>query len=251
MPTTKSPAAIRAEMRGVPEQRISSRSEFELREVPDGTGGSSLKFTGFACVTDVEYEMEDAFGPFVETVSKGAFSKTLTERADVAFLLNHSGLVLARSRSGTLKLSEVTDGTKSPVYGVTGLYAEAQLDPQNHYVQAMRSAVERGDLDECSFAFKVTRQTWSKDWGHRRLAEVDLNHGDVSLVTFAANPHTGGTVSLRQRRPGDRYLQLTDTDRDYLAAQARLSELDHAAATSIAIARAHVMLAQVSKGKPR
>ena len=101
-------------MRGVPESRVSSRSEFELREVPSGTGGTNLRFTGFACVTDANYEMEDAFGVFTESVSKGAFAKTLSEGADTAFLLTIRASLCARTKSGTLKLSEVTEGARSP-----------------------------------------------------------------------------------------------------------------------------------------
>lgn len=193
--------AIRSELRNVPESRIATGPKFELREVPNGTGGTNLRFTGFASVTGDEaaYEMEDWMGPWTESVSVSAFDKTLSEGADVAFLLNHGGMTLARTKPGTLKLSAVKEGNKSPVYGVTGLHSEALLDPQNMYVQAMRSAVERGDLDEMSFAFRVTRQEWSENYDRRWINEVSLHQGDVSLVNYGANPTTAGTVSMRQR----------------------------------------------------
>jgi hypothetical protein len=196
--------AVRADYRGIPEQRISTGPHFELREVPNGTGGTNLRFTGFASVTgdNATYEMEDWLGPWTESISVGAFNKTLADGADVAFLLNHQGMTLARTKPGTLKLSAVQDGAKSPIYGVTGLHSEAMLDPQNMYVQAMRSAVDRGDLDEMSFAFRVVRQEWNKDWDRRWINEVSLDKGDVSLVNYGANPHTGGTVTLRQRFSG-------------------------------------------------
>lgn len=192
-------AAIRSEYRNVPETRISPRSEFELREVPNGTGGTNLRFTGFASVTNADYEMEDWLGPWTESVSVGAFGKTLSEGADVAFLLNHSGMTLARTKPGTLKLSEVSEGAKSPISGLTGLHTEAMLDPENMYVQAARSAVDRGDLDEMSFAFRVMRQEWNDDYDRRWINEVSLDKGDVSLVNYGANPTTGGTVALRQK----------------------------------------------------
>lgn len=246
--------AQRTELRNVAESRTSARSEFELREVPNGTGGSQLRFTGFASVTgdDAAYEMEDPFGTFVESISKGAFQKTIGEGCDTAFLLNHGGLVLARTRPGTLRLSEVTDRSTSPVRGVTGLHSEAMLDPQNHYVQAMRSAVERGDLDEMSMAFRVTRQEWNPpEFDRRRIHEVNLNQGDVSLVTFAASPATGGTVSLRQRRPGDgRFVHLADTERDYELARARMAEMESARDT-VTFARARIQLARASAPPPR
>lgn len=193
------PAAFRGEMLQVREERVPVRREFELREVPNGTGGTNLKFTGFACVTDARYEMEDWLGLFGETVSKGAFQKTLSEGADTAFLLNHVGMTLARTKPGTMKLAEVTEPGLSPVIGVTGLHTEALFDPQNMYVAAMRSAVDRGDLDEMSFAFRVMRQEWNDAYDERFINEVSVDKGDVSLVNYGANPHTGGTVDMRQR----------------------------------------------------
>jgi HK97 family phage prohead protease len=186
-------------LHNIPENRVSPRSQFELREVPNGTGGTNLRFTGFAAVTSAEYEMEDYIGPWIESVTVGAFRKTLNEGADVAFLLNHEGMTLARTKPHTLKLAEETNAATSPIPGVTGLHSEALLDPQNMYVQAMRSAVERGDLDEMSMAFRVIRQEWNDDYTRRWLNEISLHKGDVSLVNYAASPATGGTVALRQR----------------------------------------------------
>lgn len=170
-------------------------NEFELRDAPDGAGGSNLIFNGYACVTgdNATYEMEDWLGPWTESVSVGAFRKTLSDGADVAFLVNHEGLVLARTKPGTLKLSETMVGTP------TGLHTEAHLDPKNPHVQALRSAVERGDIDEMSFAFRVTRQEWNDDYSRRWINEVNLSYGDVSAVNYGANPHTGGTVGIRSR----------------------------------------------------
>jgi HK97 family phage prohead protease len=193
------PAAFRGDIIRVREERVPVRREFELREVPNGTGGVNLQFTGFACVTDARYLMEDWLGEFGETVSKGAFKKTLDEGADVAWLLNHRGMTFARTKSGTMKLSEVTEPGLSPVIGVTGLHTEALLDLGNPQVLAIRSAVERGDLDEMSFAFRVMRQEWNDTYDERYINEVSVDKGDVSLVNYGANPHTGGTVDLRQR----------------------------------------------------
>src|ERR1700733_11187257 len=105
---SSNPRAAREGMRGSRESRVSPRSEFSLREVANGTGGTNLRFTGFASVTgdDAAYEMEDFLGPWLESVSVGAFGKTLSEGADTAFLLNHSGMTLARTKPGTLRLSE-------------------------------------------------------------------------------------------------------------------------------------------------
>ena len=162
----------------------------EIREKPDGTGGTRLLFTGYASVTEQAYEMQDWLGPFQEVVRAGAFKKTLSESPDVAFLLNHGGPTMARTKPGTLRLSEDD----------TGLHTEADLDPARPDVQIVRSGIAGGELDEMSFAFWVTRQQWSPDYEQRDILEVAIDHGDVSIVNYGANPHTGGTVDLRARQ---------------------------------------------------
>ena len=179
--------SVRDDLRNVRESRRIATTGFELREVPNGTGGSDLIYTGYACVTNADYEMEDMLGPWTERVAQGAFRRTLGEQPDVNFLINHEGMALARTKPGTLRLSE----------DFTGLLTEARLDPMNPQVVALRSAVERGDIDEMSFAFRVTSQVWNEDYTDRSITEVNLHHGDVSAVNYGANPHTAGLVSLR------------------------------------------------------
>lgn len=180
----------RADLRNVRETRAVPFDAFELREKPNGSGGTDLTFSGLASVTEAPYEMQDFAGPYTEVVRAGAFTKTLSEKPDVMFLLNHEGMPLARTKSGTLTLSEQSEG----------LHAEARLAADSVRVQEIRSAIERRDMDEMSFAFRVTRQQWSPDFDQRDILEVNLNQGDVSLVNYGANGHTGGTVSLRSRQ---------------------------------------------------
>lgn len=175
--------SARVQRRNVREDRRRPFEGMELRETPSGT----LRFTGYASVTETPYEMQDWLGDYTEVVRRGAFSKTLAEGADVPFKLNHDGMTLARTKSGTMRLSEDS----------TGLHVEADLDPNNGQVRDIRSAMERGDLDEMSFAFRVTRQEWSPDYTQRDITEVNLNKGDVSIVNYGANPHTAGLTSLR------------------------------------------------------
>ena len=175
--------SIRSQRRNVVERRAVAR-DFELRSADDGSGGSTLTFTGYASVTESSYEMEDWLGPYTEVIRSGAFGKTLAEGADVPFKLNHDGMTLARTKSGTMKLSEDD----------TGLNVEAEFDPRNSAVRDMQSAMERGDMDEMSFGFRVMRQEWSPDFTQRDILEVNLNKGDVSLVNYGANPATAGAA---------------------------------------------------------
>jgi HK97 family phage prohead protease len=174
--------SVRAERPTTLQRRNMPFRDVELRAKPDGTGAESLTFTGYACVTEVGYTMSDWLGDFTEVVRKGAFTKTLSENADVPFLVNHGGLTLARTKSGTMELSEDD----------TGLHVEARLDPASPHVAALRSAMDRSDVDEMSFGFWITRQQWSPDFDQRDILEVNLNQGDVSAVNFGANPATAG-----------------------------------------------------------
>lgn len=148
-----------------------------------GSDGDTLGLTGYACVTGTPYEVNDWLGAYEETVEAGSFTKTLAERDDVRLLLNHDGLPLARTKSGTLRLSE--DGT--------GLATDADLDKRSTLTNDVSVAMERGDLDQMSFAFQVTRQEWNDDYTQRFIREVKLF--DVSVVTYPANPST--SVKLR------------------------------------------------------
>jgi HK97 family phage prohead protease len=157
--------SARAERPNTVERRNVPFKGVELRAKPDGTGGDTLTFTGYACVTEVGYEMSDWLGPFTEVVRKGAFTKTLAEGADVPFLINHSGMTLARTKSGTMRLAEDD----------TGLHTEADLDPASPHVQALRSAMDRKDVDEMSFGFWTIRQQWSPDFDQRDILEVKIH----------------------------------------------------------------------------
>jgi HK97 family phage prohead protease len=192
----------RAEMPRVVERRSMPFRGVELRAKPDGTGGETLLFTGYASVTETPYEMQDWLGPYTEVIRSGAFKKTLNDGADVPFLINHGGMTLARTKSGTLRLSEDD----------TGLYTEADLDPASPTVQTLRSAMERGDVDEMSFAFWITRRQWSPDFEQLDILEVNLNKGDVSVVNYGANPATAG-AQLNARELGARLAQLDERDR--------------------------------------
>lgn len=191
----------RATVRGV-ERRSTPFRGIELRDKPDGSGGSTLHFTGYACVTEAAYEMEDWLGPFDEVVRAGAFKQTLSQSADVPFKINHEGLTLARTKSGTMRLSEDS----------TGLHVDADLDPGSPHVKGLRSAMERGDVDEMSFAFWAVRQQWSPDYLQRDILEVNINKGDVSVVNYGANPATAG-ASLRGKALLDHMRLLSANER--------------------------------------
>ena len=73
-----------------------------------------------------------------------------------------------------------------------GLRVTAELDPMNPLSASLRSAMERGDMDQMSFAFRVLRDEWNSDYSERKIYELKLF--DVSMVTYPANPATVAKV---------------------------------------------------------
>lgn len=146
---------------------------------------------GFASVTDTAYEMWDMFGPYTELVSASAFDTTLATTPLVEFTLNHGaggGIPMAHTRNDTLTLSAVKDTA------VTGLFYVASVDPTRTDVADAIKAMQRGDLAESSFKFRIVRGQWSPDWTEYHIEEIDIHRGDVSAVNFGANPHTSTGV---------------------------------------------------------
>jgi hypothetical protein len=54
--------------------------------------------------------------------------------------------------------------------------------------------MKRGDLNQMSFAFRVDSDMWEDDFSKRTLRELDLNNGDVSVVTYPANPNASAAI---------------------------------------------------------
>lgn len=144
--------------------------------------GSTVEVRGYATVYDAPYEMYDMFGPYNEVIRAGAGTKTLSENPQVQFLANHGGLSMAYTKARTLTLAEDS----------TGLETIASLDSRRSDVSNLLMAIERGDLDEMSFAFRVPagKSIWSPDYDQRDITEYNLHRGDVSAVNFGANPTT-------------------------------------------------------------
>ena len=142
---------------------------------------STIRVAGHAAVFN---ERANIAGVFEERIAPGAFAEAIG-RDDVVFLINHAGLPLARTRSGTLSLRE----------DERGLYMETELDRDDPEVRSIAPKMKRGDLDKMSFAFKVEREEWD-DTGEIPLRTIhQLSLRDVSIVTYPA--YDGTDIALR------------------------------------------------------
>lgn len=139
------------------------------------------RLEGYAATFGTEARIND---DFVETISVGAFRKTLAAASDVLALVDHDPTrVLARTRSSTLRLSEDSRGLAF------------DLDvPDTSYGRDILELVTRNDAGGMSFGFVVIEERWDGD--HRILNSVDLK--EVSVVSaFPAYSQT--IVQARSR----------------------------------------------------
>jgi HK97 family phage prohead protease len=152
-------------------ERRSVEAGWEVREA-DGKVG----LRGYAALFDTP-----AHG---EVIRSSAFTKTLAEQDDVRLLVNHDGVPIARTKSGTLTLT----------VDERGLFMDApDLDMSNPTVQELVSAMARSDIDQCSFSFIPVRDQIDPETRNRELLEVRLM--DVSVVTYPWYEQT--SVGLR------------------------------------------------------
>lgn len=148
----------------------------------DRDGKQFAQLDGTASVVETWYEMWDMFGPYKEKIARGAFDKTLSLAPDVAFLLNHRGMTMARTKSS--RTLEVFTGASG------NLDVRALVNPTRTDVRDLVTAVEDGDIDQMSFAFRIVAWAWNDDYDEFTITEVDLDRGDVSAVNYGANPYT-------------------------------------------------------------
>ena len=193
----------RMAMRGVPE-RLGLRfadGNVEMRSKPSGHGTTDFEWNGYATVYDSPFSMWDQNGePFTESVAQGACRRSLANpNLDTPFLIGHddSGIPMARTLSGTMKLSEDSHGLHVHV---------PAMDGRREDVRALASAVDRKDMTEMSLAFVCNRQAWDDAYEHRTVQEMDLHRGDVCAVVHGANAATAGVwmtpvEKLAYRRP--------------------------------------------------
>jgi len=149
--------------------------------------GSKPGITGHAAVFN---QLSDDLGGYREQIQPGAFADTI-KGGDVRALWNHDpNFILARTKSGTLRLSEDREGLK----------IDADF-PDTQFARDLLVSIERGDVDQMSFGFRVLPEgsKWHLEDGGvvRTVSAVDLF--DVSPVTFAAYPQTDVGVRAELR----------------------------------------------------
>lgn len=160
------------------ETNLEKRVGFELR-------AQGRKLLGYAALFNTEARIAENF---IEIIRPGAFSHSLQAGGDVLALADHDpAKVLARTKSGTLKLSEDS----------RGLAFEIAL-PDTQAGRDVLTLAERGDLGGMSFGFVVGKDgdRWRGD--RRELLAVDLR--EISVVS-AWPAYAGTSVQARSKLP--------------------------------------------------
>lgn len=151
-----------------------------------------LKVSGYAAVFNSRTSISDWFD---EIINPGAFSKTIKENDDIRALYNHNwDNVLGRTKAGTLSLSEDEKGLKF------------ELDlPDTTVARDLATSMERGDINQCSFGFWITSETWDYDSepALRTINEVELY--EISIVSIPAYDDT--EAELVRSKEIDQYVE--------------------------------------------
>jgi uncharacterized protein len=147
----------------------------------DATEDTPSVIIGYAAVFNSPTTIGDWF---TEIIAPGAFSRSLSENGDIRALFNHNwDNVLGRTKSGTLKLEEDERGLKF----------EIEL-PNTTLARDLAESMARGDINQCSFGFWVTEETWdySVEPYVRTVNEVELF--EISVVSIPAYDDTEASL---------------------------------------------------------
>lgn len=158
----------------------------EIRSGDDGT----KKIVGYAAKFNTRSQ---DLGGFVEQIDPHFFDCCINN-CDCRALINHdSNLVLGRTISGTCKISIDEFGLKY------------EIDPPDtSYANDLIVSMQRGDINQSSFAFQVDYENDGDSWEYDESNDVYVRTlkkckclYDVSPVTYPAYDQTESIISQR------------------------------------------------------
>ena len=156
---------------------IEHRAITELR-------AAGRKLEGYAA----RFNVEARIGTFTEIIRAGAFAASLRSGKDILALVDHDAKrVLARTRSGNLRLTEDSQGLEFEI-----------SVPDTTFGADVLELAERGDLGGMSFGFVVPKDGERWTGQRRELVQVDLR--EISVVS-AWPAYEGTTVNPRSKTP--------------------------------------------------
>lgn len=156
----------------------------QKRSCPVEIRARGRRLEGYAATFGAEARIAPGL---VETIRPGAFSQSLAEREDILALVDHDpSRLLARTKSGTLRLSEDAKGLAFDL--------DVPDTQAGHDVLALAT---RGDLGGMSFGFHVLDEL--VNGSRRELRAVEL----IEISIVLAFPAYGGTSVQARTMPLD------------------------------------------------
>ncbi len=155
-------------------------SEVRASKQPEGETVNAV-IEGYAAKVNVETVIGN-YWQFREKILPGAFDDILKD--DIRALFNHDpNQILARSIDGKGSLEVWVDAV-----GLKYRYTT----PDRTYAKDLQDAIEKGDVSQSSFAFKISEQRWVEKEGEIDLREIVKFEKiyDVSPVTYPAYADT-------------------------------------------------------------
>lgn len=147
--------------------------DYEVRD--SGAGAGQFTIVGHASVFN-QWSLD--LGGFREKIHANAFDSVLSRNPDVFHVWDHdTRLVLSRTKSKTLELALTP----------RGLRMWSRVAPTS-YAADLRVLMERGDIDQASFAFSVKSDEWRivEEDGEEKVERTILEIGDLFDVTTTA-----------------------------------------------------------------
>jgi HK97 family phage prohead protease len=125
-------------------------------------------------------------GSFTETITPGAFSKSLAAQTDIRALADHQvDRLLGRTRSGTLSLHETPAGLS---YVLTM--------PDTTLGNDLLTLAQRGDLSGMSIGFHAESEQWPSP-SERVLQSIDLR--EISVISGGSPAYADTTIAVRRK----------------------------------------------------
>jgi HK97 family phage prohead protease len=157
-----------------------SRHCYRAVEFRTETTGDGRTLEGYAAVFDSPTRIDSWEGRFDESLARGAFAKSISERTPV-LQFDHG----MDPRTGTVpigKIDALAEDSK-------GLHVRATLH-DNDTVKPIQQAIASGAIDGMSFRFKIAREKWDErpKVPVRTIQEVELY--ELGPVVFPAYDST-------------------------------------------------------------
>jgi HK97 family phage prohead protease len=158
---------------------MATERRFIAEPIEVRANGDEITLAGYAAVYD---SLSVDMGGWREMIAPGSFARSLN--GDIRALYDHNtGVVLGRTKSGTLKIYDDARGLRVEV-----------SPPNTAMARSVVESIRRGDIDQMSFGFRTIKDKWTGqgDTMIRTLEDVELL--EVSFVAFPAYPETSAAV---------------------------------------------------------